>query len=213
MKSDNETRSLSPAPFFDRDVQYSAQFDEKSHKLHADFDDIKTCITTCIPNRDKSELREVKIQASTDFSGELICYFEPILTEHDTHQAHPAFSKLFLETKATHNGVLVRRRPRVGRDFLYLSFICSGDGASFSTSREKALGRGGFDEIGRLVNKPLQLSEALSTLYWQSAQDITWRKCNDSLFSLFWRELRECNSCSRKDFGHALHSGIWSPRR
>ena len=159
LKSDNETRSLSPAPFFDRDVQYSAQFDEKSHKLHADFDDIKTCITTCIPNRDKSELREVKIQASTDFSGELICYFEPILTEHDTHQAHPAFSKLFLETKATHNGVLVRRRPRVGSDFLYLSFICSVDGASFSTSREKALGRGGFDEIGRLVNKPLQLSE------------------------------------------------------
>ena len=71
LKSDNETRSLSPAPFFDRDVQYSAQFDEKSHKLHADFDDIKTCITTCIPNRDKSELREVKIQASTDFSGSL----------------------------------------------------------------------------------------------------------------------------------------------
>jgi cyclic beta-1,2-glucan synthetase len=151
--------SLTPAPFFDRNVQYSAELEEKGAKLFASFDGIRTCITVCVPNRDKAELREIKIQSSSDIEGELICYFEPILTKQDAYQSHPAFSKLFLETESRHNGVLVRRRPREGGDPLYLSFICSAEGASYSTSREKSLGRGGFEAIRRLTNKPLSLTE------------------------------------------------------
>lgn len=151
--------SLSPAPFFDREVQYSAEFEEKGARLFASFGGIRTCMTICVPNRDKAELREVKITPSSDIEGELICYFEPILTKQEEYRSHPAFSKLFLETESDHNGVLVKRRPRAGGDTLYLSFLCSDDGASFSTSRENALGRGGFQAIRRLTAKPLLLTE------------------------------------------------------
>lgn len=151
--------SLTPAPFFDRNLQYSAEFEEKGAKLYASFDGMRTCVTVCVPNRDKAELREIKLKSSSAIEGELICYFEPILAKPEEYRSHPAFSKLFLETESRNNGILVRRRPREGGDPLYLFFISSEDCASFSTSREKALGRGGFDAIRKLTDKPLLSTE------------------------------------------------------
>jgi len=104
--------SLTPAPFFDRNLQYSAEFEEKGAKLYASFDGMRTCVTVCVPNRDKAELREIKLKSSSAIEGELICYFEPILAKPEEYRSHPAFSKLFLETESRNNGILVRRRPR-----------------------------------------------------------------------------------------------------
>ena len=114
-------------------------------------------MTICVPNRDKAELREVKITPSSDIEGELICYFEPILTKQEEYRSHPAFSKLFLETESDHNGVLVKR-GRERRRYVVLVLSLPDDGASFSLRRTPRKGRLPGDT--RLTAKPLLLTEA-----------------------------------------------------
>jgi cyclic beta-1,2-glucan synthetase len=157
IRKDGRLHSLTPAPFFDDDVRYSSEFDKRNLKLYSSFEGIRTSITVCVPLRDKAELREVKIKASSAFRGELVCYFEPVLSAPGDYSSHPAFSKLFIETGIEtgtgSSGVIICRRPRSGNIRHCASFLCSEEGALFDTSREKALGRGGFSRIRRLSDR------------------------------------------------------------
>jgi len=158
IRKDGVMYPLAPAPFFDNMVRYSSEFDERGARLYSSFGNVQASISVCVPNRDKAELREVKIRTASPLRGELICYFEPTLAKHADFDAHPAFSKLFLETGAESSGVIIHRRPRSGNKNLYAAFLCSEENSFFNTSREKALGRGGFTNIRNLSDHILPFS-------------------------------------------------------
>ena len=60
------------------------------------------------------ELRRAELHWDGEgvLEGELLCYLEPVLCGERDHLAHPAFSKLFVESRAIPGGVSFRRRPR-----------------------------------------------------------------------------------------------------
>ena len=60
------------------------------------------------------ELRRAELHWDGEgvLEGELLCYLEPVLCGERDHLAHPALSKLFVESRAIPGGVSFRRRPR-----------------------------------------------------------------------------------------------------
>ncbi len=114
-------------------------------------------MTLRVPERENGELREVELcwQGERPFAGELVCYFEPVLARLPDYKAHPAFSKLSLESTALGDGVLFSRRTRErGEQSSALAVLWDCVGATFDTSRERALGRGGLRGIGVALERP-----------------------------------------------------------
>ena len=72
------------------------------------------------------------------------------------YQAHPAFSRLFLECSLTGEGALFRRRPRGGEEGKALAVLWEGEGASACLDRAAALGRGGLRALPGRPSGPLE---------------------------------------------------------
>ncbi len=101
---------------------------------------------------DDAELRRVTI---TNHSGrtrhlELTSYAEVVLAPGDADLAHPAFSNLFVETRAIpeRDALICVRRPRAGTDRTFLVHVLSGRApggvpTQYETDRAQFIGRGG----------------------------------------------------------------------
>ncbi|NLF35414.1 MAG: hypothetical protein GX585_05555, partial [Clostridiales bacterium] len=111
--------------------------------------------TLRVPERENGEIREFELtwRGEGTWRGELACYLEPILAPIQDYEAHPAFSKLFLESAYTGDGVLFTRRPRRGDGSAALAVLWDAVSAQFDTSREIALGRGGVRALGRALGR------------------------------------------------------------
>lgn len=117
--------------------------------------------TLRVPEGENAQLREITLRwrGEAPLRGELVCYLEPVLAKRVDYLAHPAFSKLFLESAFTGDGVLFTRRPRrpeEGRAALAVAW--DGARAFFDTSRETALGRGGLRALRQALSHPAQSS-------------------------------------------------------
>lgn len=113
--------------------------------------------TLMAPERENGEIREVELswEGEAALRGELVCYLEPVLARLEDYLAHPAFSKLFLESAYTGDGVVFTRRARSRMDGRpALAFLWDAPEAFFDTSREAALGRGGRRAIKRALEGP-----------------------------------------------------------
>ncbi len=107
------------------------------------------------PDRGNGVIWEVRLTGSRKFRGELACYLEPVLAAARDFQAHPAFSKLFLESAYTGDGVIFTRRPRKRGDGTpALAVVWDAQTAFFDTSREEALGRGGRAALPDALRRP-----------------------------------------------------------
>jgi cyclic beta-1,2-glucan synthetase len=97
-----------------------------------------------VPENENAELRTLTLRndGSEEAEGLAVCYFEPVLQRLEDYAAHPAFSKLFLDTRVENGVCLVRRRPRAGRRELWVALICDREEVSYETVREKVVGRG-----------------------------------------------------------------------
>ena len=71
-------------------------------------------------------------------------------------QAHPAFSRLFLEGTLTGEGAVFRRRPRGEEKILSLAALWDGEGATACLDRAQALGRGGLRALAGRRPGPLE---------------------------------------------------------
>jgi cyclic beta-1,2-glucan synthetase len=112
-----------------------------------------------VPERVNGELRELSLccAGGEAVRGELVCYLEPVLAREADYLAHPAFSKLFLESAYTGGGVLFTRRPRSASEGMPAMAVCwDGENAFFDTSRESALGRGGRRALAQALERPAQ---------------------------------------------------------
>ncbi|MBX6363879.1 MAG: glycosyl transferase [Gemmatimonadetes bacterium] len=116
-------------------------------------DGIETRLDVCIPATDDVELRRIRLanRSGRPRRLEVTTYAEVVLAPAAADAAHPAFSKLFVETEhvAESDALLARRRPRAPGDApLWLAHALAGGtppaaaAAGHETDRARFLGRG-----------------------------------------------------------------------
>lgn len=114
-----------------------------------------------VPDRENGSLRTLTLdwQGEGPLCGELVCYLEPVLARREDYLAHPAFSKLFVESACAGDGVVFTRRPRSRREGHPSLAVCwDAPRAFFDTSREQALGRGGLAALRQALARPASSS-------------------------------------------------------
>ena len=146
---------LTPAPWGDKTVKYGYEFTAGAAIWTAETQGLQAEIDLRVPDNEMGEWRSVTLKNTDDRPRvfTLACYFEPVLARRQDYEAHPAFSKLFLETEIREQTVVVRRRPRGGDRGVFLAFTCDHPGVGYDTARE-TLGRGGMNRLAEVMARP-----------------------------------------------------------
>jgi len=127
---------LQAAPDFDPEARHKARFTGDRAELSMSRPGLESEICITVPPDELGEVRTItlKNRGEQTIQGELICYTEPALAPPADYFAHPAFSKLSMETELvgadlvsvqTHQHpqtALVRRRSNGVRPESYLAF-------------------------------------------------------------------------------------------
>lgn len=145
-----------PMPWAQKQVKFRYEFDATEACWTFESEGLSGALTLRVPDNEMGELRVMELKNTSAVTKKLTlaCYFEPVLARRRDFEAHPAFSKLFLETDIQGQTVTVRRKSRVSKGDSFLAFTCDHPQVSYDTSREKALGRGGMDRLQAAVRKP-----------------------------------------------------------
>jgi cyclic beta-1,2-glucan synthetase len=126
---------------------------------------IETTSEICVSPDHPIELRKLTLTNYADRERvlEITSYAEVLLNGLADHQAHPAFSKLFVETEylEENHAILAKRRPRSNEEsplFLIHTFACSNQihvvqPIGFETERSNFIGR------GRSLSNPIALTD------------------------------------------------------
>ena len=117
----------------------------------------KTCLR--VRPRENGELREAELAwtGREEFAGEIVCYLEPVLARQRDYDAHPAFSKLSIQSERVEDGVLFTRRAgKRGERLSALAVVWDGAEAGFDTDRASAIGRGGLRGLENALRAPAQ---------------------------------------------------------
>lgn len=109
-----------------------------------------------LPRGERGALWTVALEGVS--GGELICYLEPVLAREADYQAHPAYSKLSIESYPVDHGANFIRRPRSGTRQATLAVRWDREEAGWDTSRESALGRGGIRRLAQALERPARKS-------------------------------------------------------
>jgi cyclic beta-1,2-glucan synthetase len=122
---------------------------------------LETRTEIVVSPEDDAELRRISItnHSHRARSLDLTSYAEVVLAPADADLAHPAFSKLFVETSAVpeRDALICSRRPRSGTERVFLFHVLSGRGrigaaTEYETDRARFIGR------GRTLERPLALA-------------------------------------------------------
>lgn len=149
---------LTPAPLYQNRGTYRWEFYSGGASWIYENGGLSARTTLTVPRRENGELRRVELtwSGSAPLEGELLFYLEPVLCPLADFQAHPAFSRLFLESDLTEDGAVFRRRPRGEGGSLALAAFWEGEGASACLDRAAALGRGGLRALEGRAPGPLE---------------------------------------------------------
>ena len=137
---------LTPAPLYQTGPSYRWEFDGVGACWYFEQEGLSARVALTVPRREKGELRRFELtwRGKKRLEGEMLIYLEPVLCPQRDFDAHPAFSRLFLECVQEGDGVLMRRRPRGEEESPCLFAAWTGEGASVALDRSAALGRGGL---------------------------------------------------------------------
>ncbi len=147
---------------------YRAEFREDRVIIERRDGAVLTRQTIVVSPREDAELRWVEIanQGSTPLTVELTSYQEMALAPPAADAAHPAFSRMFVQTEwsAAEGALLARRRPRDPAEVsLWAAQLCSTEaaagievegGVQFESDRARFIGR------GRTLRRPEALEAA-----------------------------------------------------
>lgn len=110
--------------------------------------DVASSLEVMVSAEDDVEIRRLRVvnRSSRPRALDLTSYMELALASHGADRAHPAFSKLFVQTESPERGVLLatRRRRSESEPEVWIGQLLVGPvgAVSFETDREKFLGRG-----------------------------------------------------------------------
>jgi cyclic beta-1,2-glucan synthetase len=140
---------------------YEVAFSEDRAEIIRRDGTIKTTLEVAVSSEDDAEVRRVSITnlGSQIREIELTSYAEIVLAPHADDDAHPAFSKMFVETEFVANfGAILatRRRQSPGDSQAWAAHFAVVDGETigdvqFETDRARFLGR------GRGIEKPISM--------------------------------------------------------
>ena len=147
---------LTPAPLYQREAKYRWEFDSGGAVWHMERGGLSVRTSLAVSRRERGELRRVELTSAKRLDGELLFYLEPVLCAQRDFDAHPAFSRLFLECALEENGALFHRRPRGEEAGVYLSAAWTGERGEACLDRSAALGRGGLRALPNRKPGPLE---------------------------------------------------------
>ncbi|GIK49843.1 MAG: glycosyl transferase [Alphaproteobacteria bacterium] len=144
--------SPSLQPLCYREHAHSVSFAEEKAEFSCDAEGLLTQLDVIVSEEDDAEVRRVTICNCSDRPREVevTSYMELALARPEADSAHPAFSKLFIETEhVARAGALLatRRRRDPDEPEIWAAHLAVVEGASiggreFETDRAKFLGRG-----------------------------------------------------------------------
>ena len=136
---------LTPAPLY-QEGEYRWEFYASGAAWTLKRGELSTRTELSVPRRENGELRRVELswEGREPLEGELLVYLEPVLCPLADFEAHPAFSRLFLEGQAAEEGAVFHRRSRSGGREPVLALAWEGEEAGLALDRSAALGRGGL---------------------------------------------------------------------
>ena len=144
--------SLGQQPAAGTAERRSGRFGPALTELLCRHEEIDACLEACVPADIDGELRRVTLRNLGDRPRriELTSYAEVVLNDWAADAAHPAFSKLFVQTEwmADTRALLARRRPRVPDEpVCWLVHALTGEAdhvesPHYETDRARFIGRG-----------------------------------------------------------------------
>ena len=126
---------------------FSATFTSDRAAFHRRVDDIESTLEVVVSPEDDVEIKRLRV---TNWSNrprllDATSFMELALSPHGADRAHPAFSKMFVQTESPERGVLIatrRKRSPADSDIWVAQMLVGPVGAvSFETDREKFVGR------------------------------------------------------------------------
>jgi cyclic beta-1,2-glucan synthetase len=139
----------------------SARFAADRAEFHRAYGGVETVLEVTVSAEDDVEVRRLKIINRTLRTRhlEFTSYAELALAPHAADKAHPAFSKMFIETEQPEPGILLaHRRPREdGESPVWAAHVLTGvtENLQFETSRAEFLGRCGTTESPEALRRDL----------------------------------------------------------
>jgi cyclic beta-1,2-glucan synthetase len=153
---------------------YEVMFNEDKAEYHRRDGTLTTCLQVLVSAEDDAEVRRISISNIGEKPREIevTSYAELVLAPHSSDQAHPAFSKLFVETEylASLGAILATRRRRSHEEReVWAANLAVVDGDSigkreFETDRAKFIGRGGDIRMPAAVFAGRPLSGSTGTV-------------------------------------------------
>lgn len=144
----------------------SAQFSHNHSVFLQSTGSLQTCLEVCVSPDANAEFRKLKITNISNETRELelTSYVELVLAPQKTDEAHPAFSKLFIETESLRDKgcLLARKRPRHQHEesfWVYRKLFSEGfsdENIQFETDRNA------FIKRGNGYKNPAQIKSELS---------------------------------------------------
>lgn len=147
--------SLGGAPLWE-EGHFGWQFEGGEARWTIEEENFSAALRLTLPKYEVGARWTVELKGACQ--GELICYLEPMMAREADYFAHPAYSKLFIESKPIENGILFSRRPKSGKEKLALAVLWDKKADGLDTSREKALGRGGLRRLEQALEEPAKES-------------------------------------------------------
>ncbi|OCT14008.1 glycosyl transferase family 36 [Paenibacillus pectinilyticus] len=128
------------------------QFSQERSTFLSEEEDVHTTLDICVSPEANAEVRRLTLsnKGSEARIIEVTTFLEIALAPHDADKAHPAFTKLFIETQfdADTECLLARKRPRDGGEKSVWAFhtLTTGDKSlgpvEYETDRARFVGRG-----------------------------------------------------------------------
>ena len=150
---DGEVIPLTGAPFLEKG-EFAWSFDGGGATWIVKHKNLSAKLRLTLPRGERGALWSLEAEGVS--GGEFVCYLEPVLARRADYLAHPAYSKLSLESRGLERGVSFTRRPKEGERWAALAVLWDREEASFDTSREKALGRGGLRRLRQALERPAE---------------------------------------------------------
>ncbi len=137
--------ALTPAPLYQQG-EYRWYFHAAGASWEREEDGLLARMKLSVPRRENGELRQLELnwRGEGQREGEALFYLEPVLCPLGDFLAHPAFSRLFLESELTGHGAIFRRRPRATEGEVWLAALWEEQNVTACLDRAACLGRGGL---------------------------------------------------------------------
>ncbi|MEX0863914.1 MAG: glucoamylase family protein [Acidimicrobiia bacterium] len=144
---------------------YQVAFSEDKAEISRRDGSLSTRLTVVVSEEDDAEVRRVSLTnlGTAAREVEVTSYAELVLASARADSAHPAFSKLFVQTEAVpgRDALLASRRPRSAEEetvWAGLVLAVTGEvvgGVQYETDRARFLGRGNQVHRAAAVDRPL----------------------------------------------------------